>query len=55
MEIGDEIYLDEIINHWVQTGYTTVSNVKEPGEVARRGGIVDIYPVGSQEPYRIEL
>ena len=55
LEIGDEIYLDEIINHWVQTGYTTVSNVKTPGEVARRGGIVDIYPVGSQEPYRIEL
>ncbi|HET6546772.1 MAG TPA: transcription-repair coupling factor [Rhodanobacteraceae bacterium] len=36
-------------------GYRHVPQVEEPGEFAVRGAIVDIFPMGSPEPYRIEL
>ncbi len=36
-------------------GYRNVPQVQEPGDFAVRGAIVDIFPMGSDEPYRIEL
>ena len=36
-------------------GYTHVSNVVSPGEYSIRGGLVDLYPMGSPLPYRIDL
>ena len=38
-----------------QAGYLSVSQVMEPGEYAVRGGIIDLFPMGSRHPYRIEL
>ena len=38
-----------------KSGYTCVDTVYEHGEFALRGSIFDIFPMGSQEPYRIEL
>jgi transcription-repair coupling factor (superfamily II helicase) len=36
-------------------GYRSVPQVGEPGEFAVRGSLLDIFPMGSGEPYRIEL
>jgi transcription-repair coupling factor (superfamily II helicase) len=36
-------------------GYRHVPQVTEPGEFAVRGALVDIYPMGADEPYRVEL
>jgi len=36
-------------------GYRNVPQVNEPGDFAVRGALIDIYPMGSVEPYRIEL
>ena len=36
-------------------GYRAVPQVGEPGEFAVRGSLLDIFPMGSGEPYRIEL
>ncbi|MCN4144244.1 MAG: transcription-repair coupling factor [Thiohalomonas sp.] len=36
-------------------GYRCVSNVYEHGEFAVRGSIIDLYPMGSTLPYRIDL
>ena len=36
-------------------GYTRADTVREPGEFALRGGIVDLFPPGSAEPLRIDL
>jgi len=36
-------------------GYHCVTEVREPGEFAVRGGVIDIFPTGSNEAYRIEL
>ncbi|PIE41249.1 MAG: transcription-repair coupling factor [Gammaproteobacteria bacterium] len=38
-----------------QTGYHCVDTVYEHGEFAVRGSIFDIFPMGSQVPFRIEL
>jgi transcription-repair coupling factor (superfamily II helicase) len=37
------------------SGYRNVPQVAEPGDFAVRGAILDIFPMGSGEPYRIEL
>ncbi|MEO7067304.1 MAG: transcription-repair coupling factor [Rhodanobacter sp.] len=36
-------------------GYRHVPQVAEPGDFAVRGALVDIFPMGTDEPYRIEL
>ncbi|HUC62574.1 MAG TPA: transcription-repair coupling factor [Alphaproteobacteria bacterium] len=36
-------------------GYRRTETVREPGEFALRGGIVDIYPPGISEPVRLDL
>jgi transcription-repair coupling factor (superfamily II helicase) len=37
------------------SGYRNVPQVLEPGDFAVRGALLDIFPMGSPEPYRIEL
>ncbi len=36
-------------------GYSHVSQVVSPGEYAVRGGLIDLYPMGSPVPYRVDL
>jgi len=36
-------------------GYQHVSQVVSPGEYAVRGGLIDLYPMGSTVPYRVDL
>ena len=36
-------------------GYTHVSQVVSPGEYAVRGGLIDLFPMGSTMPYRVDL
>ena len=39
----------------VNAGYTAVSQVVAPGEFAFRGGLIDLFPMGSVLPFRIDL
>ncbi len=36
-------------------GYSNVSQVMSPGEYAVRGGLIDLFPMGSALPYRLDL
>jgi transcription-repair coupling factor (superfamily II helicase) len=36
-------------------GYQHVSQVVQPGEYAVRGGLIDLFPMGSLVPYRVDL
>ncbi|HEY5634795.1 MAG TPA: transcription-repair coupling factor [Burkholderiaceae bacterium] len=36
-------------------GYEPVSQVVKPGEYAVRGGLIDLFPMGAQMPYRLDL
>jgi transcription-repair coupling factor (superfamily II helicase) len=52
---GDEIDLRELLEHLVEEGYRRVDLVGEVGEVAFRGGILDIHPPNEERPVRVEL
>ncbi len=52
---GKPIDRDELIGFLGQNGYVRSGTVREPGEFAVRGGIIDIYPTGADEPYRLDL
>jgi transcription-repair coupling factor (superfamily II helicase) len=36
-------------------GYTNVTQVMSPGEYSVRGGLIDLFPMGSALPYRLDL
>ncbi|HRN74985.1 transcription-repair coupling factor [Ottowia sp.] len=36
-------------------GYTHVTQVVSPGEYAVRGGLIDLFPMGSPQPFRVDL
>ena len=52
---GEQVELGEMLDMWRRLGYRFESAVYGPGVVSRRGGIVDIFPVGSDLPARIEF
>ncbi len=53
--IGQEVILDDWLDHLVAMGYSRQPMVTAPGEFALRGGILDIYPIYLQHPIRIEF
>ncbi|MBT9259424.1 MAG: transcription-repair coupling factor [Clostridiales bacterium] len=54
-EMGDEIPLDRLADRLVAAGYEPSDLADRPGLFARRGGILDIFPVGAEAPYRVEF
>ncbi|HKQ61328.1 MAG TPA: transcription-repair coupling factor [Candidatus Polarisedimenticolaceae bacterium] len=52
---GDTVAPDRFVLQAMGLGYRRVEIVGAPGEVSRRGGIVDIFPPLSDEPVRLEL
>jgi transcription-repair coupling factor (superfamily II helicase) len=52
---GDTLPPERFLLDSLRAGYRRVDTVSGPGDVSRRGGIVDIYPPESDEPVRIEL
>ncbi|MBT5647590.1 MAG: transcription-repair coupling factor, partial [Rhodospirillaceae bacterium] len=53
--IGDRIDVDELVDFFNRTGFERVGTVREAGEYAVRGGILDIFPPGNDMPIRIDL
>ncbi|MGC1182107.1 transcription-repair coupling factor [Legionella sp.] len=52
---GQKLDLIAFRNQLQQSGYHSVNKVLEHGEFALRGSILDVYPMGSNLPFRIEL
>ena len=55
VRVGDVLDIDDALDGWRRMGYAFGSAVYAPGTVSRRGGIIDIFPVGADYPARIEL
>ncbi len=55
IRVGDEINLEQLLNTLVLLGYERSDIVERRGEFSLRGGIIDIYPLISENPLRIEL
>lgn len=54
-ESDSAIDMDELKNKLVELGYERVGQVEMPGQFSVRGGIVDIYCLTEDNPWRIEL
>ena len=55
LEVGDTISLGKLSKKLTTLGYEKVFMVETPGQFSVRGGIVDIYPLTEECPYRVEL
>jgi transcription-repair coupling factor (superfamily II helicase) len=55
VEVGDETGLDALVETLALAGYARVDRVEERGQIAVRGGLVDVFPSTGREPLRIEL
>jgi transcription-repair coupling factor (superfamily II helicase) len=51
----DKLDADKLRSRLTQAGYSAVNQVLSPGEFAVRGGIIDLFPMGAAQPYRIDL
>lgn len=52
---GDTLALDEFRGRLVDAGYRLVTQVEQHGEFAVRGSILDLFPMSSNSPYRVEF
>jgi len=55
LEQGKRLDEAAMRSQFVLAGYNHVTQVVAPGEYCVRGGLIDLYPMGSALPYRIEL
>ncbi len=52
---GDTLDLERFRARLENSGYRCVGQVMEHGEFAIRGALLDLYPMGAEQPYRIDL
>nr|WP_251701821.1 transcription-repair coupling factor [Pseudomonas boanensis] len=55
LDVGQKLAVDEMRLRLEAAGYRCVDTVYEHGEFAVRGALIDLFPMGSEQPYRIDL
>jgi len=55
LDVGQFIKLDSFRKQLNQQGYRFVDQVTEHGEASKRGSLLDIFPMGAINPFRIDL
>ena len=55
LKVGQQLEIDKTREQLTLAGYQSVDSVFEHGEFAVRGSIIDIFPMGSLVPFRIDL
>ncbi|HBD85467.1 MAG TPA: hypothetical protein DC056_15795, partial [Dehalococcoidia bacterium] len=55
ISVGDQVDLEDTLDLWRRMGYRFEASVYQPGFASRRGGIIDVFPVGASLPARVEL
>ena len=53
--VGDDLPQEAFSAYFQRNGYRRSATVREPGEFAFRGGIVDVFPPGAGQPYRLDF
>jgi transcription-repair coupling factor (superfamily II helicase) len=53
--VGQDVEHDVLVAFLAKNGYARASTVREPGDFALRGGIVDLWPPGSESPLRLDF
>ncbi|MDF7777128.1 transcription-repair coupling factor [Sphingomonas sp. AOB5] len=52
---GERISLDKLTNLLSSNGYVRLDTVNDAGEFAVRGGLVDLFPSGAEQPLRLDF
>jgi transcription-repair coupling factor (superfamily II helicase) len=55
LNAGEQLSIERLREQLAVAGYEHVTQVVSPGEVCFRGGLIDLFPMGSALPYRIDL
>ena len=55
LRTGGRVGLDRLQSFFRNNGYIRTDTVRESGEFAIRGGIVDLFPAGAAEPLRLDF
>ena len=55
LDIGQKLDVEQMRTRLEAAGYRCVDTVYEHGEFAVRGALIDLFPMGSALPYRIDL
>ncbi|MCC5574239.1 transcription-repair coupling factor [Microtetraspora sp. AC03309] len=55
LRAGEDAELDEVVARLVENGYHRVDMVEKRGEVAVRGGLLDVFPPTEEHPLRLEF
>jgi transcription-repair coupling factor (superfamily II helicase) len=55
MKTGDKVDIPALKKRLTDAGYYSVQQVFEHGEFTTRGSIIDLFPMGSNHPYRIDF
>ena len=55
LDVGQKLDVEEMRARLEAAGYRCVDTVYEHGEFAVRGALIDLFPMGSESPYRIDL
>ena len=55
LQVGQAYELDDLLARLVEIGYSRVDMVGSRGEIAVRGGIVDVFPPTEEHPLRVEF
>ena len=54
ISMDEPVLMEELTQKLVTLGYQKQAQVENPGEFAVRGGILDVFPLTEETPYRIE-
>lgn len=52
---GDTVNIQQLAETLAKSGYRSVEQVIEHGEFSVRGSLLDLYPMGSQHPFRLDF
>jgi transcription-repair coupling factor (superfamily II helicase) len=55
VETGEKISLEALADRLLEQDFSPVEFVEEPGEFARRGGLLDVFPYAGTYPIRIDF
>ncbi len=55
LDVGQKLDVEQMRLRLEAAGYRCVDTVYEHGEFAVRGALIDLFPMGSDQPYRIDL
>lgn len=55
LEAGEQLDIHALRTRLERSGYRAVNQVMEHGEFCARGSLLDLFPMGSSQPYRIDF